>query len=88
MLFSEKKEWERRICPKCGSPYYRSAYRKDGGVLCSMQCRRALTARQVKNMRTAYENKWAGIVYFARFYKLPPVTIWRILTRRRYKDVK
>lgn len=85
---SDKKKWSRRICPKCGRLYIRDTYRKDPGVLCGMRCRRALSDQQVKNMRHAYENKWAGIAHFSRFYKMPPVAIWRILTRRRYKDVK
>lgn len=85
---ADSPEWVFCLCPKCGHTYRRETRRKDPGVLCSMRCRRALSDTQVRNMRTAYENKWAGIAYFSRFYKMPPVTIWRILTRRRYRDVE
>lgn len=82
-----EKVWEDRICPKCGSPFLRKRWNTTT-VLCGFKCRRALTWRQVTNMRRAYENKWAGIAYLSRFYKLPPKTIWMILTYRRYKEPK
>lgn len=76
-----------KICPKCGKRYLRLKYKKRQ-VLCSKRCKRALSDIQVRNMRRAYENKWAGIAELSRFYELTQSSIWKILARKNYKDVK